>query len=76
MLTIFATPVYRLPDMELIKKFAVPNEESALFVNDVAISEDGKWLVAVGDARDIWIYDVSGTVCLNFFEKKVLGQDC
>jgi hypothetical protein len=40
--------VYRLPDMELIRKLAVTDGENTFFINDVAISDDLKWLVAVG----------------------------
>lgn len=72
--------VYKLPDMKQLQLLAVPNEMRSSFVNDVAISDDCKWLIAVGtttiyafiagyvlkhhdvagDAREIWIYDISG----------------
>jgi len=45
--------VYRLPDMSLLKSLAVPNTQRSCFVNDVAISNDSKWLVAVGKKNEL-----------------------
>jgi hypothetical protein len=45
---VFACPVYKLPDMTLLKKVSVPEADNQHVVNDVSITNDGQWLIAVG----------------------------